>query len=442
MIKHLSEMKTFKQLAVLIVLFTGHSAMAQCEDGWCWGSDPDKAKANNALYTDALKADNYAEAATHLEWLLVNTPNLNKSIYINGAKIYENLWNVETDPVKKKALGEKTLEMFDLRIKYFNDEPDVINRKALVAYKILKDDKTRIQELLNLFDRTYELNKNAMFDGNLVAYMDVLRRYKAFGNPLTDAAVLDKYFIISDMIDYKEANGAKVHPSVRDNVEKLLLAIVPVIDCQIIISDFGPKFETNPELDLAKKIFKMMLTGKCIDDPLALKAAKVVDASEPSYGIKIFIGGQAALADDKETAIKYFEQALTLTDENVKKGDLYLKIARIKATQGLKSSSRDYAYKALDVDPSLSDAYKLIGDLYMNSFDDCAGKQDMVKDRAVFIAAYNMYQKAGDGSAMAKAKAQFPSSEELFNGNYSEGEQMKVNCWINTTVTLDRRPAN
>jgi len=435
-------MKAIRVIAVLLSVMTSQLAFGQCVDGWCWGSDPDKAKANNALYTDALKADNFAEAAIHLEWLLVNTPNLNKSIYINGAKIYENLWNVETDAVKKKALGEKTLEMFDSRIKYFNDEPDVLNRKALVAYKILKDDKTRIQELLNLFDRTYELNKNAMFDGNLVAYMDVLRRYKAFGNPLTDAAVLDKYFIISDMIDYKEANGAKVHPSVRDNVEKLLLAIVPVIDCQIIISDFGPKFEANPDLNLAKKIFKMMLTGKCIDDPLALKAAKLVDASEPSYGIKIFIGGQAALADDKETAIKYFEQALALTDENVKKGDLYLKIARLKATQGLKSSSRDYAYKALDVDPSLSEAYKLIGDLYMNSFDDCAGKQDMVKDRAVFIAAYNMYQKAGDGSAMARAKAQFPSAEELFTGNYAEGEQMKVNCWINTTVTLERRPAN
>jgi len=435
-------MKTLKVTTILLVLFNASLASAQCADGWCWGSDPEKAKANNALYTDALKADNFAEAATYLEWLLVNTPNLNKSIYINGAKIFENLWNVEADAAKKKAFGEKTLEMYDLRIKYFNDEPDVLNRKSLIAYKILKDDKTRYQELLDMFDRTYELNKNAMFDGNLVAYMDVMRRFRAAGNTLTDAAVLDKYFIISDILDYKEANGVKVHPSVRDNVEKLLLATVPEIDCEIVIQDFGPKFEANPELNLAKKIFKMMLTGKCTDDPLALKAAKLVDDNEPSYGIKIFIAGRALVNDDKETAVKYFEQALPLTDENVKKGDLYLKIGRIKATQGLKSSARDYAYKALDVDPTLTEAYKLIGDLYMNSFDDCAGKEDIVKDRAVFIAAYEMYQRAGDNSAMAKAKAQFPSSEELFSANYEAGQQMKVNCWINTTVTLERRPAN
>jgi len=436
------DMKTIKTLAFIAILFVGQLANAQCVDGWCWGSDPEKAKTSNALYTDALKADNYAEAATHLEWLLVNTPNLNKSIYINGAKIYENLWNVETDPAKKKALGEKTLEMFDLRIKYFNDEPDVLNRKALVAFKLLKDDKTRLKELLDLFDRVYELNKNNLFDGNMVAYMDVMRRYKAFGNPLPDNTVLERYFNLSDIMDYKESKGTPVHPGVRDNVEKLLLMIVPNIDCSIVISDFGPKFDANPDLNLAKKIFKMMLTGKCTDDPLALKTATLIDKNEPSYGIKIFIASRALANDDKELAITYFEQALPLTDENVKKGDIYLKVGKIKAAQGLKSTARDYAYKALDADPSLSEAYKLIGDLYMTSFDDCARKEDKVQDRAVFIAAYDMYKKAGESSAMARAKAQFPSIEEMFDKGYEEGQQMKVNCWINTTVTLERRPAN
>ncbi len=435
-------MKTTKTLAFFALLLVSQLANAQCEDGWCWGSDPDKAKEKNALYTDALRMDNYAEAATHLDWLLQNAPDLNKSIYINGAKIFENLANTESDPVKKKDLENRTLDMFDLRIKYFNDEPDVLNRKALVAYKLLKDDKARYKELYALFDKAYELNKNNLFDGNLVAFMDVLRRYKAAGNPLPDNDVLDRYFNISDIMDYKESKGSPVHPSIRDNVEKLLLMIVPEIDCSIVISDFGPKFEANPDLNLAKKIFKLMLTGKCTDDPLALKTAKMIDDNEPSYGIKIFIAGRALTNDDKDLAIKYFEQALPLTDENVKKGDLYLKIGRIKFSQGLKSSARDYAQKALDVDPSLSEAYKLIGDLYMNSFDDCSGKEDIVKDRAVFIAAYDMYRRAGDNAAMARAKAQFPSIDDLFTKGYEEGDEMRVNCWINTTVNLERRPAN
>lgn len=428
-----------KNLIFLAVLLTGQIAAAQCEDGWCWGSDPDKAKEKNALYTDAYKMGNNVEAATHLEWLLQNTPNLNKSIYINGAKIYEDLANTEADATKKKALESKTLEMYDLRIKYFNDEPDVLNRKAYVAYKLLKDDQARYQELLDLFDKAYQLNKNDLFPNNLIGYMDVIRRYKAVGNQITDDAVFERYFNVSDVMDYKESTGNPVPQSIRDNVDKLLLMIVPNIDCSIVIKDFGPKFEANPELNMAKKIFKLMLTGKCTDDPLALKTAKMIDDSEPSYGIKIFIAGRAVQSDDIPTAINYFEQALTLTDENVKKADIYLKIAKLKGGQGMKSTARDYAQKALDADPSLSDAYKYIGDLYMSSFDDCAEKTDIVQDRAVFIAAFEMYKRAGESGGMGRAKAQFPSSAELFEKGYEVGQQMKVNCWINATVTLDRR---
>lgn len=436
-------MKAMKVAVFMAVMISVQWAQAQCEDGWCWGSDPDKAKEKNALYTDAFKADNYVEAATHLDWLLQNTPDLNKSIYINGAKIFETLANTEADPAKKKELEDKTLQMYDLRIQYFNDEPDVLNRKAYVAYKLLKDNPKRYQELLDLFDRAYELNKNELFTNNLAAYMDVLRRYKAVGNTLTDEQIFDRYFKISDVVEYKDKNGSTVPDSIKDFIDKMLLDLVPNIDCSIVINDFGPKLEAAPDLNLAKKIFKLMLTGKCTDDPLALKAARMIDDAEPSYGIKIFIAARASQDGDQTTAIKYFEQALTLTDENVKKGDIYLKLARIKAGQGMKSTGRDLANQAMAADPTLkSEAYKFIGDLYMTSFDDCATKQDMVKDRAVFIAAYDMYQKAGDAEAMARAKNQFPSMTELFEKGYEVGAEMKVNCWINTTVSLDRRPAN
>ena len=108
----------------------------------------------------------------------------------------------------------------------------------------------------------------------------------------------------------------------------------------------------------------------------------------------------------------------------------------------MKVAAREYANKALSVDPSLKDAYKLIGDLYFGSFQECAGKKDMVLDRALYIAAYGMYQRAGDRNGMTSAKAQFPSIGEIFDGEYEEGQVVKVNCWINTSVKLERRPSS
>jgi hypothetical protein len=68
------------------------------------------------------------------------------------------------------------------------------------------------------------------------------------------------------------------------------------------------------------------------------------------------------------------------------------------------------------------------------------GGESKVKDRSVFIAAYKMYKNAGDSDAMSRAKEQFPSIEDIFNEGKLEGDIIQVNCWINESVTLERRP--
>jgi hypothetical protein len=57
----------------------------------------------------------------------------------------------------------------------------------------------------------------------------------------------------------------------------------------------------------------------------------------------------------------------------------------------------------------------------------------------VYIAAYEMYVKAGNSNLMARAKAQFPSKEEIFLLNWQTGSSQKVGCWINETVILKTR---
>jgi len=77
----------------------------------------------------------------------------------------------------------------------------------------------------------------------------------------------------------------------------------------------------------------------------------------------------------------------------------------------------------------------------MASYEDCKGGVSRVQDRAVFLAAYEMYKKAGNSKMMQLAKAQFPSMEEIFELSLKEGETLRVGCWINETVTIQRRPS-
>lgn len=433
----------FRTKHVLSLAFlVSMSTVALAQPGWNWGDSVDKAKENNALYTDYLRAENYKDALKPLNWLLKNTPDLNASIYINGAKIYEGLAESTEDKQKTLEYQEKALEMYDRRIKYFNDEADVLNRKALTAYKYFKGDQQKYDELYKLFKKAFELNGNNFYSSNLTAYMDVIRRYKLTGGKITDEEVFDTYTKVTDVIEHQMKSGNKARlEKVADYVDKLLTATVTV-DCEFIETKLGPKFQATQDINLAKKIFGLMLQQKCTDSPLAIEVADAVNEVEPNYGITKFLAVKAAAEGNEEKAKEYYEKAISLTEDNTKKADIYLSLAKTQSSNGNKSAARGSARKALAFDPGLSEAYILIGNLYMGSFDDCKGGESKVKDRAVFIAAYEMYQKGGDREKMASAKAQFPSIEEIFSEGKEEGQTITVDCWINETVQIERRPAN
>ena len=62
-----------------------------------------------------------------------------------------------------------------------------------------------------------------------------------------------------------------------------------------------------------------------------------------------------------------------------------------------------------------------------------------MKDRAVFIAAYDMYRKAGNAKGMEDAKSQFPSIGEIFEEGMQEGDKITLSCWVKESVVLQKR---
>ena len=428
------------------ILFMFLTLAVSAQDGWNWGDQVDIAKEKNVIYTDAFKAKNFEGAKESLDWLLENTPDLNPSIYINGVKIYEGLAKKESDPAVKEELITKGLDLHDKRIQYFGKEGDVSVRKAYFAYAFYNKNKEKYPLLYNLFSKAFELQGAKMNHGYLVAYMNSVYKYRFGGGDLSDTEVIDIYFNISDAIgeqrkNASDANKAKMDKSL-DTIDRLLLATKVNISCDFVEENLGPKLDEGNDVNIAKKIFKLMIDGECIDRPLALKAAEVIQGDEPTYGVAKFLAAKYNKEGNNDLAISAYQEAASLTDDNGEKAEMYVNIARIQMRLGQKPTARNSARRALSFDPTYSDAFKLIGDLYMTSFDDCKKEESQVMDRAVFIAAYNEYRKAGNTSGMNNAKAQFPSIEDIFTAGMEEGQSITIGCWINTTVSLERRPAN
>ncbi|MDA0197086.1 MAG: hypothetical protein O2887_15505 [Bacteroidetes bacterium] len=430
---------------VFFVLLFSLNMSVLAQPGWEWGAQEEKAKEKNALYSDAMKLGDYKNAARHLSWLLINVPDLNNSLYINGAKIYEGLADAEKDKTKQLVYVDSAMIMYDLRVKNFGEEGEVLNRKAFKAYKYYKDSREKYADVFTLFQKAFEINKNEIFDNNIVAYMDVVRRYKLTGGDVSDERVIDIYSELNEIIDYKVTSGTNLDrlEVYRDQIDKLLTATVTV-DCDFVEKNLIPKVDADPsDLKMAKKVFQLLLTGKCTNSASFVRTAQIVNEAEPNYGMSIVIAKKLSAEEDYAEAEVYYKKAQGLTDDNTKKGEIQLDLAKIYNVRKNKEQARAYALRSVQFDPSAgAEAYTMIGHLYMGSYDDCRAGISKVEDRGVFLAAYEMYRKAGNSEGMKNAKEQFPSIDEIFELGLSEGETFKVECWVNEVVNIQRRPNN
>ena len=331
-----------------------------------------------------------------------------------------------------------------MRVDNCGDEADVMERKAYAAYKYNVKKKAELKNILDLFDRAFELNNNKISYYMFLPYMSVITYNAKYLKNLSDDDILTRYDNIQEYLDHqikseKSADKKNKLLGYKSTIDGLLVGVVN-IDCDFVREKLGPKFQEDPsDIKLAKKVFGFMLNGKCTDDPLWLQAGETILNEEPDFGIAKALGAKFKAAGQFDKSEAYFNKALELTDDPQAKADMYVQLGSLAEKKGQKSSARGLYRKALGVDPSKKEAYTAIGNLYCTSFNQCAGKQDIVKDRAVYLAAYEMFRKAGNTKAMNSAKAQFPSKEEIFTLNYEKGQSISVGCWIGETVTLETR---
>ena len=438
--------KTTILSGLLIVALAG-SAFAQCTEVK-WPADPEmkaKAEEKKVLYEDALRAGNAKHAIAPLNWLLINTPQLHNSIYIQGADVFDKAASEEKDPARRQVYADSLIIVYDLRIKNCGEEASVTNRKALSFAKYNINSKTK--ETLDLLDKAFELNGNNVMDGTLVIYMQAVRLNALKLKNLTDEQVLERYDRVMNVIDAKikkaQSEGKPVdkYKKFKDDIDAILITIVKV-DCEFVKKNMEPKFKANPkDLALAKKIFTFMLQGKCTDDPLWLQTGEAIhDGGEKDCGLAKNLGIKHLSNDNYAKAEELLKEALTICTDASDKGEILLYLGSIEAKKGSKSAARElYRQAAATTPENAKDAYSRIGLLYFNSFDDCAKKVNQADDRLVFLIAADYFQRAGDTKNLSLAKSSFPSKEEIFLVNYKAGETKSVGCWIGESTTIRTR---
>lgn len=433
-------MKAKFVLAGLLLWVAG--GLVQAQDGWNWPSDPAKeAKARelNAAYVDYMKSEQFVEATKGLNWLLTNVPNLNESIYINGVTVYDGAVKATTDEAQKRVYQDSVMTIFDLRKAQYDKENVWIENKAYFAYQYFLRDKNKVGEVVKAFDRALEVNGTLKTPGLAGAFFNSVYFHNAYNKAFTKEELLARYERLNKILDEAESNGSDVSAP-RGNLEQLVVAM-ELIDCDFIENTLGPKLTANPsDMALAQQIFKYSFQYKCLSNASFMVALEIIDTDNPTFATSQVRAMKLMQGRDYDKAVPVLEKALTLAEKNDQKAEILFDLAKAKAQLGNKSAARTHALEAARLDDSKAkDAYNLVAQLIMGSFNDCRRNVSRAEDQAIFIAAYNYYQRAGNSEGMRDARARFPSKEELFTEGKQAGQTVTVGCWVGETVTLATR---
>ncbi len=415
--------------------------MSQAQENWKWPSDVQaeaRAKEYNAAYNDYLRAEEFISATKPLHWLLVNVPDLNEALYINGVKVYAGAAEATTDEAQKRIYQDSVLQIYDKRKELYDNEASWIENKAYYAYTFYRADKDKVGEAAAAFARALELNET-LTPGLVSAYFDLVYRDYAHNKAYTPEEILAIYEQLQGVLAKAEEKGTDV-TAPRETLDQLLVHM-EIIDCGFIENNMGPKLAADrTNIKLAQQIFQYSLQYKCTGSDVFLTALEIIDENDPTFSTSQVIARRYLQGGDVAGAEQMFEKALTLAKSNKEQGEVHLDLAKLHAAQGRKSQARSAAIKAAELDGSVAaDAWSMVGNLYLSSSNECRGGQSRVKDYSIFIAAHNAFAKAGNNQGMSEARKRFPSKEELFTEGYQVGDTINTGCWIGQTVTLATR---
>ena len=418
---------------------------------------------NVSLFHESVKNKMYADA--YEPWWTVYTtcPNANKSIYSDGAKIVEALYQATSDPAEKERLAKLAIEMQDKRIKYFGNDPKypkayILGEKGLAYIDFYGEAKyAEARECLQQSAAGMGANSKIMV---LVKLVDVsYALYKQNPDALAEQFIAD-YELASNALNEQASNhnnkNADIAGKQKDYVDNIF-AISGAADCSKLDEIYEAAVKDNLQnLDMLQKIAKLYKRVRCTESDVYFAACEAAHKLQPTQESAAGCASMAAKKGDYEQAIAYYDQAIKLAmveDEFEDVAD-YQYNASVYCALNLKkyAKAREYALASIGtlsgqgISKGQGRCYIIIGMCYAQTQLYGNDAKGQILNKTVFWAAVDKFKKAKQVDPSVEAAANeyinsyskyFPTKEERFDlpGEFS-GSTYFVGGWIGETTAI------
>jgi hypothetical protein len=182
------------------------------------------------------------------------------------------------------------------------------------------------------------------------------------------------------------------------------------------------------------------------------RMAGVLYERDPNYENIMRMADMAATDANYREAIRFLEEAVERTEDNLKKREATLRISDNYLNMDNLQRARDFARRASGLDPSWGQPYLKMADIYAQAVSRCAGSAMTREDKIVYYLVLDMLDRArtvdaSTGNAVQRQYRTYsnvlPSAEEKFFMNWNVGDRIRVDgslkecyAWINESTTI------
>lgn len=418
---------------------------------------------NVSLFHEAVKNKMYADAYNPWWSVYTTCPNANKSIYSDGAKIVEALYQATSDPAEKDRLAKLAVEMQDKRIKYFGTDPKyptayILGEKGLAYMDFYGETKlAEARECLQQSVTGMGASSKIMVLVKLVDASYAL--YKQDPNGKAEQFIAD-YELASTYLGEQASNtnnkNAEIAGKQKDYVDNIF-AVSGAADCSKLDEIYAAAVKENLQnLDMLTKIAKLYKRVRCTESDVYFAACEAAHKLQPTDESAAGCASMAAKKGDYEQAVSYYDQAikLAMVEDELEDVADYQYNAAFYCYNNLKKypEARKYALasiatlQGLGITKGQGRSYIIIGMCYAATQLYPQDAKGRILNKTVYWAAVDKFAKAKQIDPSVEAQASefissyskyYPTKEERFDlPNEFNGSTYYVGGWIGETTII------
>ena len=451
-------MMKIKMLTTLFALSLSVSAaFAQkgVEDGSRFGHGQDSLNClkNISIYTEYVKTNNFKDAYGPWKAVFTEAPWAQVGTYTNGAKILRGLFAAEKDPAKQKQYFEELMKVYDQRFQYLDKLNTLVKKKASKAD--IMGDKAHDyftmggsdnNEVYAMFAEAVAAEKHNLPYYVLMEFVDASARKVKADEAHKEQFVQD--YIAASGYANEALNAAtkesakKNYKTAKENIDAHFINS-GVATCDNLQAIYAPKVEASKtDLEYLKQVVKVMKMLGCTESEAYFAASEYAHAIEPTAETAIGCGYMYYKKGDFDKCISYFDNAIELEQDPIKKADYCYSAAAVLFANKQLSKAKQYARKSIELNGESGKPYILIAQMYASSPN---WSDEGALNKCTFFAVIDKLQKAKsvdpscaeEADKLIRTYAGYtPKDEDLFFIGLKKGNAVTIGGWIGETTTI------